>query len=1275
MSPSPFKSPFSRRFGMTGFAIIALALMAGGYWYYQQKAKQVIQEEHQVIAAIGALKSEQIQSWRKERRSDALRVAQGPMMRRLTSEFLRNPGSRKIRADLMDLLQLNKMSEAYESVLLLALDGQVLLSTEDSIGPENLATQAAVKAAAASKRPVFSTFFSQAGGITHLDIATAVRDAAGQPLAVMVLRSNADASLFPMIQAWPLPSSSGETVLILRSGDEATVPHKLRFEAQSAPRWHQPLSRTTFPAVQAVLGRQGLFEGIDYRGKQVMADMRAVPGSPWFILNKIDEDEALAQLHFDALLIGLIAGAVVLLAGALTAYFHRHRQAEGFRALYESEQLKLATEKVLLAANQKLALLFEQTPLGIIEWDLAFRVTRWNPAAERIFGYSAAEAIGQQVAFIVPESARALMAPIMQALTTGQGGERSTHENVRKDGTIIQCEWYNSSLTDTEGHVVAVASQVEDITRRKRAEQDLIESHERFELASRATFNVLWDRDFKTNAVWRNDNFQTLFGYSKEEAEANAEFSIKLVHPDDMAGVEAGIQMAIDAGSEFWTGQYRFRRQDGSYALVEDRAIIVRDAEGHVTRLLGAMQDVSARKQAEEALRLSEARNRAVTHSAHDAIITADSQGHIVGWNRGAEAIFGYAESEAVGKSITVMIPERYLGRHLEGIGQLRSGGEPHVTGKTVELAGMRKDGSEFPLELSLAKWESPEGWFVTSIIRDISRRKRREEEQKRLDQVLQETNIELGVAKKANLAKSDFLSAMSHELRTPLIGITGMLEVLTQSDLDAEQRQVVSIIHESSESLLHIIGDILDFSKIEANKMELAHQTFSARALLESMSQVFKPAAFAKGLDLIVEVDPRIAPAHVADAMRLRQILNNFMSNAVKFTERGSITLRLRLVESTGHSESLAFEVEDTGIGVSPENISKLFEPFSQAEASTTRRFGGTGLGLTISRRLAELMGGSLTMQSTLRHGSTITLMVDLATGDEQDIVNQDLPGTAQPAPMRPAPSIEVAERERGLILLAEDHPTNRIVLTQQVNRAGFALEVAVDGEEAFDKWRSGRYSLLLTDLHMPRMDGYQLTKAVRQWERENGSERTPILALTANALGGEAERCLELGMDDFLVKPVTIPLLASKLRQWMPHVKIGEAAETTSTGSLPPKDAQRRPVLDPKTLLDLCDGEAKAAQEILDDFILTTKTDLQVMQEGLEQKDMSLIVRQSHRIKGSAAMVGACDVAQRSRELEAYAKLETAEWETVTEQITGIQDALQAIGPVWGIASPDQK
>jgi PAS domain S-box-containing protein len=1111
-----------------------------------------------------------------------------------------------------------------------------------------------------------------------------------------------------------------------------------------------------------------------------------------------------------------------------------------------------------------------------------------------------------------------------------------------------------------------------DITQRKRAEQALAESLERFELANRATFNVIWDWDLVTHAFWRNDKFEILFGYKSEEVEPGVSTAFRLVHPDDMERVRAGIEAALASGAEFWTDTYRFSRKDGSFATVQDRALITRDEEGRAIRMLGAMQDISEQKAAEQALRESETKLRMIiehsqqlfyTHTvdnavtyvspqvreffetgpedsyrpwtdfltdnpvnalgleisqraidtgkrqppyqlemrsakgrkfwvevhetpvveggrtvamvgaltditlskrasdqlrlqggaleaAANAIVITDREGLVEWANAAFTTMTGYPVAEAIGRTPGFLLKS---GRQEEGF--YKAMWDTLAAGEVWrgEIINKRRDGRHYPEDMTITPLRDERGAIThfVAIKQDITQRVEAEEELHRyterlealreidaallgarstpelargalvrlrhivpferaavvlfdpeltkgtliavdqdqpwrplagesrplgefhdlgelraapflnlqdletarscvLEQLLlsqglrnlvyvpmegegallgfvalsattpglltpghaeiaQDMTSQLAVAlqhlrlkeelERANLrleskveertaelqstvatlqvlegelrqreaearaaseAKSTFLSSMSHELRTPLIGVTGMLEVLSQGDLNPQQRQVVDIIQESSESLLHIIGDILDFSKIEANKLELVPQAFSAQALVESVSHAFRSSISAKGLTCLVEVDPGIAPAHVADALRLRQILNNFMSNALKFTEQGSITLRLRKLGAGEGRETLAFEVADTGIGVSEENQKKLFAPFTQAEDSTTRRFGGTGLGLVISRRMAELMGGNLRMHSAVGQGTTMHLEVTVPIGDERNLVRA-LPEAAEAEPLRPAPSLEEAVRERSLVLLAEDHPTNRIVITQQVNRAGFALEVAVDGQEAFERWQSGRYALILTDLHMPRMDGVQLTQAVRERERERGLPRTPILALTANALGGEAARCLELGMDDYLIKPVNIALLASKLHQWLPHVAAAAGAPVPPADAAPDPDPE--PGFDPALLLALCGGDGAAAKGILEEFLQATRDDLDELREALDRKDRPALARQAHRVKGSSAMVGARELAQRAAELEACARNDSADWSELQGRVAGMQEALAAI------------
>ncbi len=485
--------------------------------------------------------------------------------------------------------------------------------------------------------------------------------------------------------------------------------------------------------------------------------------------------------------------------------------------------------------------------------------------------------------------------------------------------------------------------------------------------------------------------------------------------------------------------------------------------------------------------------------------------------------------------------------------------------------------------------------------------------------------------AEQASGAKSRFLAAMTHELRTPMIGVTGMLEILAHTDLTRHQRAMLATAEGSARSLLQIIGDVLDFSKIEAERLELAPTAFDLRAVVAAAAGTFVHTASTKGLLLSWEVDDRLAAAHVGDPLRVRQIVTNLVSNAVKFTEVGGIEVTARLVgERTADGvEHVVIAVTDTGIGVTPEQQERLFESFGQAEASTTHQFGGTGLGLVICRRLAVLMDGDVSMDSVPGIGTTMRLEVPLPVGDP---AKSDTRLTTFSGPFtgsRPRPSRAEAEAEGSVVLLAEDHPVNRTVIVQQLELVGFHVDVAEDGEEAFERFVSGRYGLVLTDLNMPRMDGYELALAIRRHERRQGRAPTPVIALSANVMQGEPERTREVGMDDFLAKPTTIAFLAGKLRHWLPDV----AWEATPLIDLP--DVGETAV-DLAALDLLTGGDEARGRAVLEDFVASSRTDLSVLRSALAERNAADAYRSAHRIRGAAMTVGARPMARITQQLE---------------------------------------
>ncbi|MGN6729145.1 MAG: ATP-binding protein [Rhodanobacteraceae bacterium] len=502
--------------------------------------------------------------------------------------------------------------------------------------------------------------------------------------------------------------------------------------------------------------------------------------------------------------------------------------------------------------------------------------------------------------------------------------------------------------------------------------------------------------------------------------------------------------------------------------------------------------------------------------------------------------------------------------------------------------------------------------------------------------------------AQEASRAKSSFLAAMSHEIRTPMIGITGMLELLEHTRLDAEQRRCVNIVQSSAQSLLQIIGDILDFSKIEAGRMQLAPENVDLRRLFSHTVHNFLGIASSKGLTLELSLDEALAQAYLADPLRLRQILSNFLSNALKFTRAGGVVVRAEILELLpDNRQRIALRVRDSGIGISDEQRTQLFQPFSQGDSGTARQFGGTGLGLAICRQLAHLMDGEIELASQPGAGSTFSLIVVLALGDPAALP----PARGEPGeesfPSRALPSVEQAEQERSLVLVVDDHPTNREVLTRQLARAGYACETAVDGEDALERWKSGRYALLLADIHMPRMDGYQLTAAIRRIERAERRERTPIVAITANVSKGEPERCLGAGMDDFLGKPLRIAQLAATLHQWLPHVAFDPGERVIESLPRPSAEALFDPYTDllsapqapieQAVLKEIAGEDRVLARNLLRDFLLSAHRDLHAMREALRAENLADATREAHRMKGAAALVGARDVRAAADAVEA--------------------------------------
>jgi PAS domain S-box-containing protein len=646
-----------------------------------------------------------------------------------------------------------------------------------------------------------------------------------------------------------------------------------------------------------------------------------------------------------------------------------------------------------------------------------------------------------------------------------------------------------------------------------------------------------------------NEQFARIVGRTREEL-TSIDW-IQITHPDDLP--EQLDKMArLNAGEiTGYQMNKRYVRPDGSPIWISLTVAPVIVEAGENPHHLAMVEDITERREAEERL-------RCITDSAYDAILMMDPQGAITYWNPAAEKILGFRADEVLGKNLHEQLaPERYIDEYLAAFPEFQRTGRGNAVGKTLELFARHKDGREIAVAVSLAGVSLKGGWHAVGILRDITVQRELEENLRTAKQA----------AEAANAAKGEFLAHMSHEIRTPLNTLLGMADMLCETNLNPEQRTYVQIFKKSGTTLLSLINDILDLSKIEAGQVELEETPFSLPELIHRVVELMRVPAVEKGIELSAKVAADVPVALTGDAERLRQILLNLIANAIKFTPRGTVTLSVRRCEANGDRETtavrlahpsetadealLSFSVADTGIGIEEDRLGHIFERFTQADSSITRQYGGSGLGLTISRHLTELMGGSIQVESAVGRGSVFTVQVPFGIDHGEETagystvpdstlaVDARLGTESAPEPPE-GTAMDIPEPSRMetpaplRILLVEDTEENRVLVHVYLKKTPWIIDDAENGLVALQRFTTGSYDLVLMDVQMPVMDGYTATREMRKWEMEKGRKPTPVIALTAHAFADEKLKSLDAGCTAHLTKPIDKKGLLAAIEQY---------------------------------------------------------------------------------------------------------------------------------------------
>jgi PAS domain S-box-containing protein len=921
-------------------------------------------------------------------------------------------------------------------------------------------------------------------------------------------------------------------------------------------------------------------------------------------------------------------------------------ELDGTPVLFNSSR-DITARKAAEESLRKLSLAVEQSPNSIVITDLNANIEYVNEAFIKITGYCRDEVIGQNPRLLHSGKTPGSIYDDMWGKLKSGKPWKGELINKKKDGAeYIESAWI-SPVHQSDGKFTHYIGIKEDITERKQAESLLQESEQRFRVVADAAPVLIWLSGTDKLRTWFNQVWLDFTGRSMEQEWGNG--WADGVHPDDLQHC-LDIYISHFDRREPFRMEYRLKRHDGEYRWVHDNGVPRFDADGAFLGYIGSCLDMTDRKLSEQKIAAQNLRYKTLLKSSTDGIHIIDLNGNIVDVNEAFCRQLGYPYAEAMQLNITQWDAQWSAEEVLWLLRELINSGQA----KQFETKHRRKDGSIIDVEINSIPVIVEGKSLLFASARDITGRKQNE------------AVILLAKERAEALAqsKSEFLANMSHEIRTPMNAIIGLSHLALNKEVCPEIRDYLEKISSSSNSLLGILNDILDFSKLEAGRLTIDHSPFDLDEILDNIRNLFIGRAKEKQLDFSIDVAADVPRGLIGDSLRLQQVLINLLGNAIKFTERGRVELNITTQAIEPPEVRLLFCVADTGIGMSADDREKLFKPFSQVDGSITRRFGGTGLGLAISRNLLQLMGGNFSVESAPGQGSRFSFELVLKLSSSSD----------QYALAHPSAPEDFGKLLAGAkVLVAEDNPLNQQVVKEFLHLAGIAVEIANNGKEAIALLNNGAFDAVLMDMHMPEMDGFETTKLIRNEAR---FAKLPVIALTAGVTQEERERCMALGMNDFIAKPIDPKKILRTLMQWIKPIGISATADMAAepiTAKL--FGANDLPGFELQYLLTMIGNNQELAVRLLRSFRESMK-DFPGELEALLATGNSVSARElAHKIKGASGTIGAVRLCAASEALEAELndQLSTATLDDFREAFDQTMSVIAALQQPKELMSPN--